>query len=414
MVVGLDIGTSNVRVVIGETDVDGRFRIIGTASEKSSGMRNGNIVNIEAASNVIRKAIENAEQNGGVDVHSVITDIGGEQIEGLNTTGKVAISKKGRGSREVDADDVRRVKESAFAIKIPDDREILCDVCQEFTVDDNRGVKDPINQIGYKLEGSFHIISASRTTLQNIKSSVGRAGYFVDTILPKTLACSYSVVTKDERDLGSIIIDLGAGTTDILVILNDSPVFTDSVPVGGNMITQDIYIEKGISLADAETLKIQSGSCWMENINPDETVIVNGLGGRPPQEFPRSELCEIITARMEEILMIVRDKIMEGSTITRLAGNIILTGGGANLDGIVELVQDVFGTSAVRVGFPEKMGGIEEDYAGPEWDAAVGLVIYGRGRENSRTTKRTKKAKVVSSEKTGNLENIKKIIKKFF
>lgn len=414
MVVGLDIGTSCVRAVIGESDEFGKFRILGTAAEKSSGMRNGNIVNIEAASNVIRKAIENAEQNGGVDVHFVIADIGGEQIEGLNTTGKVGISKNGKGSREVTEDDVRRVKESAFAIKIPDDREIICDVCQNFTVDDNRGVKNPINQIGYKLEGSFHIISASRTTLQNIRSSVRRAGYEVDNIILKTLACSYSVVTKDERDLGSIIIDLGAGTTDILVLLNDSPVFTASIPVGGNMITQDIYIEKGISLSDAEDLKVKYGSCWIDNVNPDETVTVNGLGGRPPQEFLRTELCEIITARMEEIFIMVRNKIMEESSITRLAGNIILTGGGANLDGVVELVQDVFGTSAVRIGYPEKMGGIEEDYAGPEWDTAVGLVIFGRGAEKNRTIKKSKRNKNTKPESFSVVGKIVNLVKKMF
>ncbi len=401
VIVGLDIGTSNIRVAIGEIDEDtGRIRVAGVACEKSVGLRFGNIVNIEATANAIRNAIENAEQNAGIDVHSCFTSIGGEQIQGYNTNGKVAVSTKGKFQRAVSQNDIRHVMDSATAIQMSLDREMLHVITQDYVVDGVKGIKDPINRLGVCLEASVHIITASRTTIQNLTSCLHRAGYEIDGVMLKTLASGSAVMNDDECELGSILIDLGAGTTDFLVLVGDAPVCTVSVPYGGNIVTNDIAICKGITVAEAEEIKVKHGCCWLENVPPDAKVIINGLGGRPPEEFDQSELCEIIAPRIEEIFRLVLDKIMEMTTLTQLSGNIILTGGGANMNGIVEMAESVFRTSAVRIGVPEKLGGIEEEYSGPEWATAIGLVIGNKDnvlrRESGKGRRRS------SSERNGN------------
>lgn len=416
VIVGLDIGTSNIRVAIGEIDEETDvLRIAGVACEKSVGLRFGNIVNIEATSNVIKKAIENAEQNAGIDVHSCYTSIGGEQIQGYNTNGKVAVSPKGKSQRSVGEEDIKRVRDSATAIQMSLDRDMLHVITQDYIVDGVSGIKNPINRLGVCLETAVHIITASRTTIQNLASCVHRAGYEIDGVMLKTLASTSSVTNSDECELGSILIDLGAGTTDFLVLVNGAPVCTASVPYGGNIVTNDIAICKGITVAEAEEIKVKYGSCWLENVPNDAKVIIPALAGRPPEEFDQSELCEIIAPRIEEIFQLVLDKIMEMTTLTQLSGNIILTGGGANMNGIVEMAQEVFQTSAVRVGIPEKLGGIEEDYTAPEWATAIGLVIGNKNSLHHRDSRKGKKR--VSAEKNGKVgkENpIRKILKSLF
>lgn len=374
MIVGLDIGTSSIRVAIGEIDEETKsLKIAGTACEKSVGLRNGNIVNIESASNAIRTAIEEAEQNAGIDVHSCFTAIGGEQIEGTNQTGKVAVSMKGKAQREVLEEDIQRVRECAQAVQISLDRQMLHVITQEYTVDHISGIKDPMHRLGVCLESAVHIVTASKTTIQNIQNCINRADYNVDGIVLKTLAASQTVVTEDEMELGSILIDLGAGTTDILVFVKGAPILTASIPVGGNVVTNDLAIVEGISIAEAERIKLESG-CWPENVSPSSTVIINGVGGQPPREISQVEVCEVVAARVEEIFEMVRNKILEMTNVVQLSGNIILVGGGANMDGVLEMAQKVFDTSAVRIGYPEKLGGIEEDYEGPEWATVIGLV----------------------------------------
>ena len=413
MVVGLDIGTSYIRVAIGDYDENGKFRILGTSCEKSMGLRNGNIVNIEAASNAIRNAIDNAEQNAGVDIVSCYVSVGGDQIEGENATGKVAVSPKGKSQREVSKDDIERVIESATAVQIAMDRERLHVITQDYIVDGISGIKDPMHRLGVCLEAAVHIITASRTTIQNIRSCINRAGYMMNGVMLKTLAAQKAVATEDEKELGSIIVDMGAGTTDILVLVHDAPVYTASIPVGGNMVTNDIAIVKGIPVAEAERIKIEYGCCWMENISPDATLIINGIGGRPPEEITQAELCDIIMPRMEEIFTMVLNKIIEKTNLTQLSGNIILTGAGARMDGIIELVQNVFGTSAVRIGLPERLGGIEENYEGPEWATAMGLVLACKDDVKHHDLKKSRKH--LSSEKEGKGGNIvKRFLKSLF
>ena len=418
MVVGLDIGTNCIRVVIGAEDDTGTFRIVGTASEKSLGLRNGNIVNIEAAATVIKNAIENAEQNGGVDVSSCCTAIGGDQIEGLNTRGKVAVSPKGKSQSEIDQSDIERVRESATAVKLALDRDILHVITQDYIVDNIPDIKDPIHRLGVCLEASVHIITASKTTLQNIRGCVNRAGYFLDGVMLKTLAATHAVVTQEEMDLGSIEIDLGAGTTDILVLEKGAPVCTASIPVGGNMVTSDIAYMLGIPQLEAEKIKISDGCCWDECVNPNAEIILTSVGGQAPRVITQADLYEVITPRVEEIFTMVVNKIMEKTKIVQLNGNIILTGGGANMNGIVQLVQNVFGSQAVRVGFPERFGGIEEDYAGPEWATAVGLVKFFKDNVVKTPKKQRKMVKNSdnnsNSDKSGIFAKVKKAFRSLF
>ena len=400
IIVGLDIGTCNVRAVIGEVNDDGNVEIIGVAKKESEGLRNGVIVNIEATMSVIKDAIEAAEQKAGYEVTSCVTGIGGVQIESMNSKGLVAVSTHGKADREINQSDVERVLEAANAVQIPMDRKMLHVIPQEYIIDGMRGFKDPIHNIGVRLEAEVHIVTASRTAIQNISSCIERAGYQLDRVMLKTLAATQAVMLDEERELGSILIDLGGGTTDVLVIIHDAPVCTASIPVGGNLVTNDIAIVKGISTATAEKLKIESGCCWLQAIDAEQEVIIPGVGGRDPELTTRAELCQIIQPRMEEIFTMVYDEVSHRTNLTQLSGNIILTGGGALMSGAVELAESVFNTSAVRLGLPEKLGGIEEEYRSAEYATSVGLVLANknigssaggrRGADKSRQRRESK------------------------
>ncbi len=378
IIVGLDIGTSFVRAVIGEINENNDIEIIGVAKKESSGLRNGVIVNIEATMDCLKAVIEEAEQVAGYEVSSCITGIGGVQIESMNSKGVVAVSSHGKRDREITQADVDRVLEAANAVQIPMDRKMLHVIPQEYIVDGNPGYKDPINMIAIRLEAEVHIVTASKTAIQNITSCVNRAGYQLDRVMLKTLACAEAVMHDDEKDLGSIIIDLGGGTTDVLVILHDAPICTASIPVGGNLVTNDIAIVKGVPTAIAERIKVESGCCWLGLLDKDEEVLIPGIAGREPEQTTRTELCQIIQPRMEEIFTMVREEIMHRASVKQLAGNIILTGGGALMPGVVELAETVFGTSSVRIGMPGNLGGIEEQYRSPAYATAVGLVTANK------------------------------------
>ncbi len=393
IVVGLDIGTSFVRVVVGELNINNEIEVVGVAKKPSSGLlRNGVIVNIEATMDCIKEVIHDAEVNAGYEITSCVIGIGGAQIEGLNSKGQVAVSMKGKNNREISQSDVDRVIEAANAVNIPLERCVLHLIPQEYIIDSIGGFKDPINNIGVRLEAEVHIITASKTQVQNISTCVDRSNLILDRVMLKTLAATQSVMLKEEKELGSILIDLGGGTTDVLVIYQDAPVCTLSIPVGGNMVTNDIAVVKSISNSTAEKIKIESGCCWQDALDIDnEDVIIPGIGGREPELMSRLELCNIIQARVAEILSLVRAEIIHKSNLSHLAGSIILTGGGAQMSGIVELTESVFGTTAVRVGMPGKLGGIEEAYRKPEFATAIGLVLANKSLAGGKSSKKEKK-----------------------
>ncbi len=374
-IVGLDIGTSMIRVAVGELNADSNIEIIGLATKKSQGLKNGAILNLKAASAVIKEAIEAVEQNAGTEVVSCVAALGGPQIETLNSRGQSAIAKHGKVGSEITRADIDRVIEAARSVPLPLDREILHVIPKDYMVDGGECVKDPINMIGVRLETEVHIVTASKTSIQNERECINRAGYDLERIMQKTLAATQAVVHQDEMDLGSILIDLGAGTTDVLVLYGGAPFVGFSIKVGGNLVTNDIAIVKGIPIAAAEEIKVNSGCCYIDMLDNPRDVAIPGVGGRPPELTTQLEICQIIQPRMEEIFMMVLREIRRRTDLTRLSGNIILTGGGAQMEGILELAKDVFGTSAVRLGIPESIGGDEDAYRKPEFATVIGLVV---------------------------------------
>lgn len=416
MVVGLDIGTSFIRVAVGVENEYGNVEILGTAKKKSSGLRNGVVVNIEDAMTAIKETIEQAELDAGVEIDSCVTGIGGTQIESSNQRGGVVITppeKQQQGRmNEVNEINIEQAIENANAIFVPLDREMLHVIPQNYIVDGTGGIKKPLHMQAVRLEAEVHIVTASKTTVQNVRTCINRAGYSLDGVMLKTLAAAHAVVHEDEMEVGSILIDMGAGTTDVLVLLHGAPVCSFSIPVGGNLVTNDISIVKGIPTSVAEKLKVESGCCWMPDVGEDREVIISGVGGRQPEETTQSALCEIIQPRVEEIFRMVAAAVAQRTNLSLLSGNIILTGGGAQMEGVIELATAVFGTDSVRVGIPEKLGG-SETYRTPEFATLVGLVVLGHKTMNENVATRSKRGtNIVSGGEKKNF--FKKIIDSFF
>jgi len=412
IIVGLDIGTNNIRVVIGETDAENKIEVIGVAKRPSQGLRNGVIVNIDAAMTAIKETVEAAEQNAGIDVTSVYTAIGGAQVESLNSKGQIGVDQSGRGrSLEIPEGAKKRAIEAAKAVVIPLDKKLLHVIPQDYIVDGVSGFKNPVGIMGVRLEVQVHIVTASITAFSNIQQCIGRAGYLIDGVMLKTLAAAYATVNEDEMELGSILIDLGAGTTDVMVLNKSAPVFTASIPVGGNLVTNDIAIVKGIPNSAAEKLKIESGCCWITGSEADEEVIIPGVGGRPPEQTTRYELCQIIQPRMDEILSMVKREVVRKSNLTKLSGSIVLTGGGALMPGVVELAQSVFGTTSVRKGESADLGGVDQSYRSSDFATVVGLVLANKDNEPVDSGKRKNKRHEEQSEsgKVGVFERFKKL-----
>lgn len=374
VIVGLDIGTSNIRVAIGEINEEDNIQIVGLATRPSNGVRNGTIINIEAVIASIKDAVEAAEQNAGLEVFSCVTAIGGSQVASYNSHGLAAVANKNHRSREITQQDKDNALESACATIIPLDRDFLHVIPQDFIVDGTGGIKDPIDMMGVRLETDVHIVTASKTSIQNVTSCINRAGYELEKVWLKTLAQVQSVAHEDELDMGSILIDMGAGTTDVLVLNDGASVCSLSIPVGGNLVTNDISIEMGIPFAVAEKIKLEAGCCFEEALQTNYEVPIPGVGGRPPEMATQVDLCRIIQPRVEEIFSMVRNEIVHKTDLRRLDGNIILTGGGAQMPGVIELAQDVFGTSAVRPGIPENLGGKDDEYRKPEYATVIGLI----------------------------------------
>lgn len=417
-IVGLDIGTSVIRAVIAEVKDDDKLYVIATASRVSAGMENGVIVNIEAAKDAIRETIEAAENTAGVSVDSVIVSIGGTTVESQNYKGVTPIMPNNKGvQREITREDVDKVIEIATAINFPMDREKIHTIPQDYIVDGIDGISNPVNRMGYKLEVEVHVVTASKSIIRNLRNTIQRANYILDGVMLKTLAQAKSVCHQDEMELGSIIIDLGAGTTDAIVLIDDAPVCTASIKVGGNLVTNDIAVVTGIPVSVAETIKLENGCCWLPGIGENDTdIILPGVGGRAPEVLAKSSLCQIIQARMEQIFNMIKDAIVTNSnrSIKKLSGNIILTGGGAQMEGIVELTQAVFNTSSVRLGIPDSLGGPEAEYRRPDFATAVGLVVANKDRPQTAGRKKNRGNKNSKSGDNNKDSILKRIYKTFF
>ncbi len=411
VIVGLDIGTSSVRVVIGEIIEQKELLIVGLGSAPSTGLRNGQIVNIEATMKSIKAAIEAAEFMAGHTVFSCITSIGGSQIESLLSRGSVGITTKNGGNREVNGDDIARVIDSAKALNIPLDREILHVVPRNYSVDDQTEIKDPTNILGFRLEVEVCILTASKTAASNVAQCINRAGYNYDLMFLKTLAASEATISDEEKDLGSILIDLGGGTTDVLVISEGRALHAISLPIGGNVVTNDISAMRAISFDTAEKIKKNSGCCWYPLIDGDEEVIIPGIGGNSPQIMSRQELCDIIQPRVEEIFTLIRKRLPAHVKSTRLSGSVVLAGGGALMPGIVELAIKEFQTNNVKIAQPSNFGGPVETYRNPEYATAIGLLVSNLDRGTKGSSDKPIK---INKEKNKFFEAVGGFFKEFF
>lgn len=387
MVVGLDIGTTKVCAVIGERNESGALEITGVGVSPSTGLRKGVVVNIESTLRSVSAAVEAAEMMSGREVHACWTGIGGAHIDGLNSRGVVAVTGKGKDTREIGNEDVARVIEAARAVVIPMDRQVLHVIPQSYIVDDQKGIRNPLDMIGVRLEAEVHIITGSVTSAQNLVKCVNRAGFRVNDLILQSLAAGRSTLTAEERELGVALIDLGGGTTDILVYSEGAPYFTTTIPVGGTQVTSDLSILKNVAFETAERIKLDAGCCWEPLLEGDDDIIVPGVGGRPPLPIPRSQICQIIQPRMEEILRLAKEKINKLSLSRPLGGGIVLTGGGSQLSGVAELATAIFDLP-VRIGVPMSVGGLVEEYRSPVYATAVGLVLEGAEREAPRLAER--------------------------
>jgi cell division protein FtsA len=375
VIAGLDIGTTKVCAAIGEFDQARELVITGLGTSPSSGLRKGVVINIESTHRAVKESLEAAMLMSGREVSAVYAGIGGMHIEGTNSRGVVAVAGR---EKEITQADVERVIEAARAMAIPMDREVIHIIPQEYIVDGQGGVRDPRDMIGVRLEAEIHIITGAVTPAQNLVTCVNRAGYKIEGIVLEALAAAEAVLSKEEKELGSLLIDLGGGTTEILVYVDGSPYYTGVLPLGGAQVTGDISIMLKTPVESAERIKREAGCCYPALVEDGQEIIIPGLGGRPPLALPRAELCAIIQPRMAEIFTMAREKIGAKGFAGKLSGGVVLTGGGALLPGAVELAQDIFGCAA-RAGVPSRPGGLTDKFRAPDYAAAVGLVMYGAG-----------------------------------
>lgn len=377
IIVGLDIGTYFVRIIVASVTQDERLEVVGYSKVPSSGLRNGVIVNLDAAARSIKIAIEQAVETSGYPITQCFSGTGGLNIESKQASGQTGVTSNGKAYHEINEKDVANVIKTAMAVKQNMESEVLHIIPQYYKVDGIK-IKNPIGTQAYKIEASVLIISGSSTQNKNILMCLERAGLDVHKIFLKTLAASYSVTNSDELEAGSILIDMGGGTTDAILFQEGYPVCTVCIPLGAKDVTNDIAQVKGVATSVAEKIKLESACCWEELLDPLQQVIFPGVGGKPPQEVSTRELFLIVQARQEEILTLVRQEIVSKlPPHTKLQGSIILIGGGALMPGVVELTQSVFGTSSVRLGIPIDLGGAKDFYRTPDYATAVGLAILG-------------------------------------
>ncbi len=371
LIAGLDIGTSTIKVVVGERKPDGRVDIVGVGSSPSRGLRKGVVVNIEGTVSAIAKAIAQAETMAGCEIGNVFATISGSHLRSQNSDGIVGIKGK-----EVSAFDIERVIEAAKAVAIPLDREILHVIPQEFVIDEQDGVKDPIGISGVRLEARVHIVTGAIASAQNLVKCANRCGLTVQDIVAAPLASGRGVLSQEEQELGVCLLDIGGGTTSIAVYQNGAIKFTSVLAVGGNHITNDIAAGLRTPLAAAERIKVEHGTALSAGVSKSETVEVPSVGGRPPRVLSKSVLAEIIEPRVSEIFALIQREVVKAGCDDSLTSGIVITGGAASMPGLPQVAEQVFNLP-VRKGEPVGVGGLVDLVKGPEHAAAVGLVLHG-------------------------------------
>jgi cell division protein FtsA len=372
VIAGLDIGTSKVAAIVAEITADGGLEIIGLGSSPSHGMKKGVVVNIDATTQSIRRAVDEAELMSGSRIHTVHTGISGSHVKSLNSHGIVAVR-----SKEVSEADVQRVVDAACAVAIPADQKILHVLPQEFTVDDHGGIQEPVGMSGVRLEAKVHIITGAVTAVQNIHKCVTRCGLEVGKLSLEQLASSQAVLTNDEKDLGICLVDLGGGTSDIAVFLNGAIRHTGVIPIAGDQVTSDIGYALRTPMQHAEQIKIKYGCALPDLIEGDDAIEVPSVGERPPRRLSRHTLAEVIRPRYEELFRLIQDELRRSGFDDLVAGGIVLTGGSARMEGVVELAEEVF-HMPVRLGVPHNVRGLSDVVRNPVHATGVGLLLMAQ------------------------------------
>ncbi len=384
-IVGLDIGTTKICAVVGEVH-SGGIEIIGMGSHPSEGLRKGVVINIEKTVYSIKEAVEEAETMAGCEIRSVYAGIAGGHIEGFNSHGVILLKQK-----EVTKKDIERVIESASAVAIPMDREVIHTLVQEYIVDEQDGILDPLGMSGVRLEAKVHMVAGAVTSAQNIIKCANRAGLDVCNIVLESLASSEAVLSKEERNLGAALIDFGGGTTDLAVFSRGAIKHTSVLSLGGDNLTYDISVGLRTPRLEAEKIKMKYGCGLTSLIGNEETIEVPGVGGRSPKVLSRQILGEILEPRVAEIFSLIYNELVRSGHKESISSGVVITGGSAELPGITEMAEQIFNAPA-RVGYPQGISGLVEVVNKPMYATAVGLVIYG-----SKANRKTKQFRIRDS-----------------
>lgn len=375
VIVALDLGTSKVVALVGEVTDSGRLAIIGLGSYPSRGMKKGVVVNIESTIQSIQKAVEEAELMAGTQIRTVYVGIAGSHVRSLNSHGIVAIKDK-----EVTEGDVERVMDAARAVAIPSDQRILHVLPQEYVIDQQEGIREPIGMSGVRLEARVHLITAAHSAAQNLVKCVERCGLHVEDIILEQVASSYAVLEEDEKELGVCLVDIGGGTSDIAIFINGSVHHTAVIPIAGDQVTNDIAVAVRTPTQSAEEIKIKYGRALRQLANEDELIEVPGVGEREPRSLSAQTLASVIEPRYEELFLLVLEELRRSGYEERIGAGIVLTGGSSKMRGVRELAEEVF-HMPVRIGMPRNVGGLRGEVENPIHSTGVGLLLYGLAQQ---------------------------------
>ena len=378
LIVGLDVGTSKVVAIVGEIKSGGEIEIIGIGSHPSRGLKKGVVVNIESTVQSIQRALEEAELMAGCEIHSVHAGIAGNHIRSLNSHGIVAIK-----DREVTHGDVERVIDAARAVAIPADQKILHILPQEFIIDEQEGIREPVGMSGVRLEARVHMVTGAVSAAQNIVKCVRRCGLEVDDLILEQLSSSFAVLSDDEKELGVCLVDIGGGTTDIAVFTEGSIRHTAVVPIAGDQVTNDIAVALRTPTQHAEEIKIKYACALTQLAASDETIEVPSIGDRPSRRLSRQTLAEVVEPRYEELLGLVQAELRRSGFEDLIAGGVVLTGGSAKMEGLIELAEEVF-HMPVRLGVPQYVTGLVDVVRNPIYATGVGLLLFGQQNQTGR------------------------------
>ena len=371
LLIGLDIGTSKIAALVGELKEDEHIEVIGIGTHPSRGLKKGVVVDIESTVQSIQRAVEEAELMAGCEIHSVHAGIAGSHIRSLNSHGITGIKE-----REVSQADVDRVIDAARAVAIPADQKILHILPQEFIIDDQEGIREPIGMCGVRLEARVHIVTGAVSAAQNIVKCIRRCGLEVDDLVLGQLSSSYAVLGEDEKELGVCLVDVGGGTTDLAVFTDGAIRHTSVIPIAGDQVTNDIAVALRTPTQHAEQIKVRH-ACALSAKGGNETIDVPSIGERPARQLSRQTLAEVVEPRFDELLMLVHGELRRSGFEDLIAGGVVLTGGSAKIDGLQELAEELF-HMPVRIGLPQGVTGLEDTIADPVYSTGVGLLIYAQ------------------------------------